>query len=82
MKRTPEMYEHGQDDYPTCPQCQADLEYEDCWKCGGTGGEFLDELLPLEYLPGTWEDCGECGGRGTIDYCPEARRHVSEGVNA
>lgn len=67
-------------DYPTCevPDCGRDLEFEDCWSCGGEGGEFLDELLPLEYEVGTWENCLECSGRGTISWCPTHGRIDNE----
>lgn len=77
MKQMPTMYENGQDDFKTCPRCQADMEYETCWKCGGEGGRYLYEEDPIYYLPDDWEDCDECGGNGTLDYCPEARRHAS-----
>jgi DnaJ-class molecular chaperone len=68
------------DDYPTCevPDCGCDLEFEDCWSCGGEGGEFPYESFPLEYLPDEWESCQECSGRGTISRCESHGRIDNE----
>lgn len=77
MKQIPAMYENGQDDFKTCPRCDADMEWEDCWKCGGEGGRDLYEEDSLAYEPGDWATCEECGGTGSIDFCPEARRHTA-----
>lgn len=53
-----------------CTKCQAEVEYEDCWNCGGEGGRDLYEEDPLAYLPDEWADCTECDGRGTNPFCP------------
>lgn len=70
-------------EYPICGLCHRDLEFEDCFQCGGEGGFDLFEEDPLAYAEGEWSDCDECGGRGWIAWCrvhghgaPVARRPV------
>lgn len=53
-----------------CTKCRAEVEYEDCWNCGGEGGRDLYEEDPLAHAPGEWADCTECDGRGTLPFCP------------
>lgn len=68
------------DNWPACEVdgCGHDLEFEDCYACGGEGGEFPYESFPLEYLPDEWKSCLECSGRGTISWCPKHGRIDNE----
>lgn len=61
-------------DYPVCDECGLEVEYEDCFNCGGEGGRNLYEDDPLYYSPDDWEDCSECGGGGTLIWCPDHGR--------
>lgn len=57
----------------TC-SCGLELEFEDCWQCGGEGGRDLYEEDPLAFAPGEWASCTECRGVGTIPYCPDGHQ--------
>ena len=52
---------------PFCPDCGADLDWEECDQCGGDGyldWERLQEEDPLWFQPGDTEPCTECDGKG------------------
>ena len=52
----------GEEQY--CEVCGAELEWEECAACGGSGGydAYEDDM----------ELCGECGGAGGSLFCPNA----------
>lgn len=54
----------------TCSHCGAELEYEDCWSCGGDGWIDLYEEDPISYSPGELEKCDVCEGEGGYLVCP------------
>lgn len=64
----------GEQEWPVCGLCRQDIEYEDCFNCGGEGGRDLYEDDPVYYSPDDWEDCSECRGNGTLAWCPEHGR--------
>lgn len=63
----------------TCKVCGADMEFTDCWQCGGEGygddfhdcGE--DCCCCLDPEPG---ECPECNGAGGWLECPNAEHHL------
>lgn len=62
---------YGQEqEFPTCGLCGREIDYEDCFNCGGEGGRELYEEDPLYYSPDDWEDCETCEGAGTLAFCP------------
>lgn len=70
------------EEFPCCEVggCGRDLDFEECWKCGGQGhGEDLHELDPLYYDLGTYERCEECLGRGSFSRC-EVHGYILEEV--
>jgi hypothetical protein len=61
------------DDEPKpCPDCGGELEFVECWACGGEGetapGELYEED-PLWYDEDATEPCHQCGGRGGWPTC-------------
>jgi DnaJ-class molecular chaperone len=68
-----------------CQRCDAELDYEECTECGGTGqtepGE-LYEVDPLWYGEDETEDCPVCDGAGSWPVCyacrDAARREETE----
>lgn len=64
------------EEWPVCglPECGREIEYEDCFDCGGEGGRDLHEEDPIAYAPGEWSTCETCDGNGTLVYCPEHGR--------
>lgn len=63
------------EDYEYCEVCGHELEYEDCQQCGGEGGRYPAEDLPLEYDPSEWEQCEMCGGTGVLEWCSNVENH-------
>ena len=62
----------------TCGLCGAELEWADCWQCGGAGGFTGDELMeddPLWYTPSDFETCDICDGDGGYLVCPNFENH-------
>lgn len=61
---------------PTCSECGADLEWQNCSWCDGSGVADFDALLrfddPLDYAPANIELCPKCDGTGGAFYCPHA----------
>jgi len=54
------------DDNP-CPVCGAELQWVECWACGGTG-----VFVALHNMAGDVEMCPECGGDGGHRVCANA----------
>jgi hypothetical protein len=55
-----------------CPVCGNDLEYVDCWRCGGEGydGHECGEDCCACAEPEDNVLCEECGGGGGYLECP------------
>lgn len=56
----------------TCPDCGSDMEWIDCYNCGGEGGFDGEELImvdPLWYDPDDYVECGTCDGNGGWFLC-------------
>lgn len=65
--------EGGVSDVKMCDVCRCcEMDWEECWACGGDGttgpGELYEED-PLWYDPGDFEDCRQCEGRGGWPLC-------------
>lgn len=58
-----------------CSVCGCELEPEECWSCGGEGGDYPSELSPCEYDEDEWETCQVCRGSGEYLACPQAEFH-------
>lgn len=54
---------------PTCEKCGAELDWVDCWMCGGDGTYDETETDPLE--GDEFAICPECGGNGGYLECPD-----------
>jgi hypothetical protein len=55
-----------------CIRCGSDLEWVDCWQCGGEGATLPGDLYeedPLWYAPDDTEPCHICLGRGGWQLC-------------
>lgn len=68
------------EDMPICGSCQNEMEWEDCWQCGGEGGRDGDDLMaedPLWYSPDDFEVCDICYGKGGYFVCHNAKNHPS-----
>ena len=68
--------EHHEEFGPSCPACDADLEWEDCEACGGDGGQDTE---PWELYMGSgrdWDECQQCEGHGGWYMCYE--KHTEE----
>lgn len=73
--------------FPVCPICGRDVEFEDCSNCQGDGWTLgigvesghgcdgTDEVCavtcPVPVQVQIQEECDECGGHGTFPWCPE-----------
>jgi hypothetical protein len=65
-----------------CPQCKCcDMEWEQCYVCGGDGWLEVYDEDPLWYDPGDVEMCDECESRGGWWFCISGC-HVNGGVHA
>lgn len=60
---------------PACPRCGSDVEYVDCWSCGGEGWVEHDCgedtcccLYPEPNVP-----CDVCRGVGSFEKCLSSR---------
>lgn len=67
-----------------CPRCKCcEMDWEDCYQCGGEGGRGYDDDLqfedPLWYQPGDFETCDTCEGAGgwamCLGNCDEHGKH-------
>lgn len=62
--------EHSRiDSDPICPDCGAELVWEDCPDFCEDGAYDLYEENPIEYAPGETAPCDTCDGRGGWWYC-------------
>lgn len=59
-----------------------DMEWEICWKCGGSGGDDGEELMmedPFWYNEDDFRECDVCDGKGgwymCIGRCDENSQH-------
>jgi hypothetical protein len=59
-----------------CPVCGDELEWTDCWSCGGEGEFDGYEEDPLWYDEGDMIPCPECNGAGGWRECPNAENHA------
>lgn len=62
-----------------CPECDWELEWEDCDMCGGEGEfdwETLQDEDPLWYQPGDTEPCSQCSGAGGWYSCPQCTKEL------
>lgn len=71
MNTEPEEIE---DDFTDeCKHCLSEMEWQECWNCGGEGGRDYDNHLqfedPLWYSPGDFETCDVCEGKGGYYMC-------------
>jgi hypothetical protein len=69
-----------------CPRCGCcSTTWEECWRCGGEGGDDGEALMeedPLWYGPDDWRDCDICHARGgfrlCLGDCDEAGQHAAK----
>lgn len=58
---------------PVCGHCGSEIEFTECWSCGGEGGRGWDDDLqfedPLWYSPDDFIPCDECDGTGYHGIC-------------
>lgn len=60
----------------TCNVCGSDLEWVDCWECGGEGEHDLHEEDPINFSPGEeYETCRLCRGNTGWLECPNVDNH-------
>lgn len=62
---------------PTCLVCGCDLEWQQCYECGGEGGwlAYERDYDPLWDNPDDWVACDLCEGEGGWLECPNEERH-------
>ncbi len=61
-----------------CLECGQELAWEDCWSCGGEGGDDGDELMsedPLWYSQDDFRECDVCNGKGGYEICLNYKNH-------
>jgi len=56
---------------PVCAVCNKDLDWVQCWDCGGEGQHNQFDTDPLWYgdYDSAWEDCETCNGHGGWKRC-------------
>lgn len=61
------------EDYPTCPQCGADMDFVECETCSGEGfdGHDCGEDTCCCLNPEENMACGICDGDGGWELCPK-----------
>lgn len=62
-----------EDDCVYCKDCGEEMEWQECWSCGGEGGRGWEDLQfedPLWFSPDDFIDCDECEGKGGMWICP------------
>lgn len=68
------MQEFMEYDAPACKTCGWEMEWDDCFLCGGDGSY---EHVPDSEEPWTSiETCDSCNGKGGSWYCPHAENHI------
>lgn len=73
MSTDPSRNPDFDDFFALCNTCGAELDWVDCFSCGGEGGRDEDELMmddPLWYEGFEWERCDSCNGEGGYLVCP------------
>jgi hypothetical protein len=61
-----------QEDIKYCCKCGEEMEWKECWNCGGKGGRDWEDLQfedPLWYSPDDFVECDECNGVGGFWIC-------------
>jgi len=61
-----------EDDCVYCKYCGEEMEWQECWSCGGEGGRGWEDLQfedPLWYSPDDFIGCDECDGGGGMWIC-------------
>jgi hypothetical protein len=69
------------DDYTPCEHCGEEMEWQDCWDCGGEGGRDGEDLMmedPLWYGPDDFETCSSCLGKGGYWICHNSKNHIDQ----
>lgn len=62
-----------EDGFPVCANCGYELDWEDCWSCGGDGEIDVYDEDSLWYDPGDTERCDVCSGEGGWASCGYSR---------
>lgn len=74
--------EHNDIDVDTsCETCGEEMQWEDCWSCGGEGGRDGEDLMmedPMWYGPDDFEICDTCHGKGGYLVCHNAQNHKQQ----
>lgn len=73
-----------------CKKCGCcEMEWVECWNCGGEGGRDGEELMmedPLWYSEDDFEECDICNGKGgwnvCIGNCDDNGKHITPHNNA
>jgi hypothetical protein len=66
------------DDCEPCKDCGEEMEWEDCWSCGGEGGRDGEDLMmedPLWYSEDDFKICDTCLGKGGYFVCHNTKNH-------
>ncbi len=61
------------DDCVYCKDCGEEMEWQECYSCGGEGGRGWEDLQfedPLWYSPDDFIDCDVCEGKSGMWICP------------
>lgn len=59
-------------EYTECLKCGSqNAKLFTCWDCGGEGGDYPHEYLPIEYDEDEFEVCDICKGVGSYVVCPD-----------
>lgn len=74
--------EPDEDDEPFCAICGGNMDWVDCWSCGGEGEIDVYEEDPMWYDPGDTEKCEECNGDGGYWECISLPHVESEAADA
>jgi hypothetical protein len=69
------------DDLPTCAVCKADLDWVECWDCGGERAYHdCGEDVCCCAEPEPNRRCDSCDGKGGWWVCQRAEWHLVEPV--
>ena len=67
------------DEHEFCSMCGTQLEWVQCYECGGEGDFDANDEDPVNFAPGEeYETCQLCRGRGGWLDCPASERHEKE----
>lgn len=70
--------EIGYGDGPVCKFCGEEMEWSDCWNCGGEGSFDGYEEDPLWYDQGDEIPCSFCNSKGGYYICTNPECHEEE----